>query len=66
MLTALTVIGLCSVITAAQGGDVELLYQDCSSCCEGSSHTSCYVIVDQQSVSCGRGLNICDMEPPIE
>lgn len=64
MLVAFVVVTICGALTAKQGGDVELLYLGCS-CCEGSYNTECFVTIDFQAVSCGKGLNVCDVAPPI-
>lgn len=64
MLVAFIVVTICGALTAGQGSDVELLYLGCN-CCEGSQNSTCNIIVDFQAVSCGKGLNVCDMAPPI-
>lgn len=65
IFTVLGIVSLCGVITAAQDGNVELKYLDCS-CCESATNTTCFIMLDNQLISCGKGYNICDMEPPID
>ena len=61
LFLAVAVIGISSAVIAS--GNVQVLsYYDCN-CCEGSQSSSCYVMQDDIVLSCGKGLNICDMDP---
>lgn len=62
LLLALAVAGIGGVVTAQQNNEAQTLAYDCS-CCEGSQNLSCYVVQDGIVISCGKGLNICDMDP---
>lgn len=62
LLVVLAIAGIGGVVTAQQKNEAQTLAYDCN-CCEGSQNSTCYVVQDDIVISCGKGLNICDMEP---
>lgn len=63
LIAVIAVLGIYGGITAQQNSDVNLLGEVCD-CCTNASNPSCYVVYGSEVMTCGTGLNICDMEAP--